>query len=182
MRSTGRHRRSARRDVAETKQLLDAALAQQAQVEQFVQPAASAHAKAAGEVRNLERLIAPTEQLLSWSDHAGLAGRLREVDEALTDWQGWAKGQRIPVARLTSVVGVLGERNGNDVELCDALAEALISWGREAGADLEPKPAADRSTKPRHRDRAVGQRCRQPTAGGHRVTALCDDLCSWQWS
>ncbi len=140
MRSTGRKRRSAHRDVITTKRLLENAVAHQTRVEEIVKPVVSAYATAIDDVRNIEQLITPTRQLLSWSDHEGQAHRLREVDEALADWRGWAQGERVPTARLHTIVQTLVEHPGHNLELCNALADALISWGTAARIDLAPRP------------------------------------------
>jgi hypothetical protein len=136
--SKGLHRRSARRDVAAAKGMLDAAVAQQDQVELFARPAVLAHAKAAQDVHDIKQNITSTHYLLEWSDLAGQADRLRDVDEALTDWRRWAKGQRIPTDRLASMVETLGEHDGHDAQFCNALADVLVSWGRGVGVDLSP--------------------------------------------
>ena len=112
--SKGRHRRAAHRDVEQTKQTLDDALAQQQQVEEIAKPVNTRCDQAAAAVRSLEISITPTQQLIAISDHAGRAAWLHDLDRALDDWQHWARGRTVPEARLHHARAILEEQNTED--------------------------------------------------------------------
>jgi conjugative relaxase-like TrwC/TraI family protein len=123
--SKGRHRRAAHREVDQTKRALDDALAQQQQVEEIAKPVTARRDEAAADVRSLEMTITPTQQLIAMSDHAGRANWLRDLDEALDDWQQWAIGRTVSPARLGQARSILEEHSTPENPAWAALARVL---------------------------------------------------------
>jgi conjugative relaxase-like TrwC/TraI family protein len=123
--SKGRHRRAAHRDVEQTKQALDDALAQQQQVEEIAKPVTTRRDEAAAAVRSLEITITPTQQLIALSGHAGRAHWLRDLDRALDDWQQWAIGRTVSPARLGQARSILEQHSTPENPAWAALAGTL---------------------------------------------------------
>ena len=121
----GRHRRTAHRDVEQTKQTLDDALLQRQRVEEIASPVTARRDQAAAAVRSLEISIIPTQQLIAISDHAERATWLHDLDQALDDWQHWANGRTVPEARLHQARSILEENSTPERPACAALANVL---------------------------------------------------------
>ncbi len=121
----GRHRRAAHRDVEQSKRTLDDALAQQQHVEEIAKPATTLRDQATAELRSLEIIVSPTQQLIELSDHAGRARWLCDLDEALGDWQQWATGRTVPPARLAQARSILEDHITPDNPAWAALANVV---------------------------------------------------------
>ena len=134
----GRHRRAAHREAVQAKQTLHEARAQQKIVEDIAEPATSRRNEASAAVRSIENSVRPTEILLSWSDPAGRAEQLRDLDQALGDWQEWADGKRMRTDRIGQIVSTLETDDTLDPACCVGLADAMRSWSEQVGVRFAP--------------------------------------------
>ena len=145
----GRHHRAAHREVEQAKGVLDGALAEQQRAEAIAQPVTSRRDAAAAELRSIEITIRPTQQLIAMSDHAGRAAWLRDLDQALGDWQQWANGRTVPEARLQHARSILEEHSTPENPAWVALAAVLPA---PPTINIAPSPL----TRPHTPERDIG--------------------------
>ena len=94
-------------------------------LEEIAKPATTRRDQATAELRSLEIIVSPTQQLIELSDHAGRARWLCDLDEALGDWQEWATGRTVSPARLARARSILEDHITPENPAWAALANVL---------------------------------------------------------
>ena len=143
--SQGRQRRAARRDSDAARRDLDKVIAQAEKARAGAAPAQATADVAAARVHQIETSIRSSDILDRWTDSAARVHELRELSNALDDWQRWASGQRLAPARVAHLTAVLASDTATRYCGCTALTEPIEGWAHDAGIVLRPARAPERS-------------------------------------